>query len=272
MSNFLDSSNLVEIVYRPGLPDLTDDPAENYFAASKINEASVRWDLPGGTALEHSTELRTMTTRAARQYTSRATVPLPPSAPLAADLSETLANRRSAASFTGGTLETSMLAGLLRQGNGVSGQFGEHALRPAPSAGALYPLDLFVVSADVSGLSEAGLYHHDPYRDVLADLGAVDLARLTRCINPSDLAETASAIIVVSATFWRSRFKYGQRSLRFAHIEAGHVAQNLLLLATAYGMAACPIGGFYDDELTTQLPDHNGVDDAPLYVLLLGTS
>ncbi len=270
MSDFVDSSNLVEIVYRPEIPGL-DDPAENYFQASKLSSETILWDIPGASALEQSAELREMTTRAARRYASRPTVWLPPDDPPDTSLVTALSTRRSVTSFNDVSVRLEVVAGILRHSYGFTGWQGRHAFRATPSAGALFPLDVFVVARAVEGLRAGGLYHFDPFRDALGDLGDVDLDRVSSSMNPPEPARTAALTLVVSATFWRSRFKYGQRALRFCLMESGHLVQNALLLATAYGLESRPMGGFLDDELTSILPDHNGVDDAPIYPVLLGS-
>lgn len=266
----IDSANLLDIVYLGGVPGI-NDPAENYFEASKLYLSSAQWDVPGAQALERSHELRTMTTRAGRRYASRATLSLPDRAPLSCDLASALTARRSAESFGGGHVSLPVLASLLLRTYGITGWEGGRALRPTPSGGALYPLDVFVIAQRISDLRTSGLYHFDPFREVLADLGDVDLVAVESSLNPPELPASAAMTIVVSASFWRSRFKYGQRALRFALMEAGHLAQNMLLVATGHGLATRPIGGFLDAGLTELLPDHNGVDDAPLYALLIGS-
>ncbi|GAB3110581.1 hypothetical protein GCM10027160_10840 [Streptomyces calidiresistens] len=266
----VDTSNLVDIVYRGGIPG-RDDPAENYFEASKLYPSSVPWDLPGMALLERNEHIRAMTARSTRRHPGRPTVPLPEPAPLGIGLAEALEARRSTTvGFGEGEIGFPVVAGLLVRSYGISGSLGGHSLRPAPSAGALYPLDIHVVPGRVPGLRTGGRYHFDPFRRTLSDLGDVDPGALHASLNTQDLDELPALTLIISAAFWRSRFKYGQRALRFALMEAGHVAQNLLLVAAGHGLASRPIGGFFDSALTEELPDHNGVDDAPLYALLFG--
>lgn len=270
MSEQLDSANLVDLVYLPGVPG-QDDPAENYFEASKVHAESVRWDLPGAARLARSPELRTMAGRSARRYDSRPVVPLPKAAPCDAPLGELLASRRSATAFGGGPVPLDVLAGVLDRSYGLVTPRGTTWLRPAPSAGALHPLDLFVVNRTVVGLRTGGLYHFDPFRRLLADVGDCHHAALEEALQAPAVTADPSFVVVVSAMFWRSRFKYGQRSLRFVLMEAGHVVQNLTLVALAHGLHSRPLGGFQDDLLTALLPDHNGVDDAAVYAVPIGT-
>ena len=84
-----------------------------------------------------------------------------------------------------------------------------------------------------------------------------------------DPALGCGALFVVSAMFWRTRFKYGLRGYRFALLECGHLAQNLLLAATALDLAAVPLGGFYDRRVD-QLLGLDGVNESALYMVAAG--
>jgi SagB-type dehydrogenase family enzyme len=85
-----------------------------------------------------------------------------------------------------------------------------------------------------------------------------------------ELASTCGALFVVSAMFWRSRFKYGLRGYRFTLLEAGHVVQNLQLAAAASGLGCLPIGGFFDRRLDDILA-LDGVNESALYCVAVGT-
>lgn len=265
----VDTSNLVDVVYPTGVPDL-GDPAEDYFEASKLYPSSAPWDLPGVALLERSHAMRTMTTRSTRRYAGRTGVPLPAPAELTAPLDAVLSARRSTDGFGDGEIPLEQLASLLVRSYGITGSNGEHSLRATPSGGALYPLDIYVVPTRVTAIRAGGRYHFDPFAVTLTDIGDVDMDALRASMNAPNLSGSPALAVIISASFWRSRFKYGQRALRFVLLEAGHLAQNLLLVAAGHGLAARPIGGFFDSPLTEVLPDHNGVDDAPVYAVLLG--
>ncbi len=261
------SGNLFDIVYG-GRPPAYDDPAECFFEASKLHTRVLNYGLPGALALQKSAELQQFTQRGGRPNHSREPIPLPEPAPLEAGLAEVLAARRSADGFGPGELPMDVLAGLLMHSYGTT-DLGGRPWRPTPSGGALYPIDLFVVAERVQSLAK-GMYHYDPYRAGLTPTREVDFDALCQATLRPELARGCAAMIVLGATFWRSRFKYGQRGLRFCLMDAGHLMQSLLLLGTGYSLAVRPIGGFLDDEAAAGM-DFDGVNEAPLYLMLVGT-
>jgi SagB-type dehydrogenase family enzyme len=262
---------LASAVYGEPEPPL-DDLAELYHDASRITGVAGLDEVDGIARLLSSPELRASSVRAVRRNLQAPLVQLGPSAPLRASLGAVLARRRSVRSFAPTALPLRELAALLRAGYGVTGALeadGElQPLRAAPSGGALYPLELSVAARRVDGL-ELGLYHFDPLDDLLEAV-----ARGPQAVAPTtpfaEAASTAAAVIFVSAVFWRSRFKYGLRGYRFALLEAGHVAQNVLLAATSLGLGAVPIGGFYDRR-ADELIGTNSVDESTLYLICVGT-
>jgi SagB-type dehydrogenase family enzyme len=161
-------------------------------------------------------------------------------------LERVLAARRSVREFGRTKLTRRELAQLLWAAQGITDPAG---LRTAPSAGGLYPLELYVVAGDVSDL-EPGVYHYQPVAHALAlgapgdhraDLGAAALGQ--ECVA------RAPAIIAVTAVYARTTGKYGERGRRYVHMEVGHAAQNLCLQATALGLGAVVIGAFDDREV-----------------------
>ncbi len=262
----LHGANLIDVAYGEDSPAL-DDASECYFEASKLHLRALSWDVPGGVALDQSEELRLLSQRAARTNPSRESIPLPEPGPPVADFATVLQERRSAEDFAEDPLSWDLLAGMLDRSFRVRLANG-WPRRPVPSGGALYPLDLYVVAQNVGELKR-GLYHYDPFRHALTWMRPVDHDALQMATLQPNMAAKAAAMIIVGGSFWRSRFKYGHRALRFCLLEAGHVGQNLLLLAQAFGISARPIGGFLDDDFAANM-DYDGVNEAPLYVVLLG--
>ena len=143
-------------------------------------------------------------------------------------------------------------------------------LRAVPSGGALYPLELYVAAFRIEGL-EPGLYHFDPLAPALAvvhdSLAADDVSSLS---TYPEIVAGSAAVMFIAAVFGRTRFKYGVRGYRFALLEAGHVAQNVLLAATAFGLGAVPLGGYYD-RLTDEFLGLDGVNESTLYTVAVGS-
>ena len=207
-------------------------------------------------------------------YPSRKTVELPRVRRrlLGPRLDDTLRSRRSPRGpFEGAPVRLVDLAALLDLSVGVTAPAagGAAALRAYPSAGGLYPLEVYLVAVACPPL-EAGLYHHDTNRRALAFLAPCPpVADLKRLVFADDLWPTAAAALVFTAVLDRTQAKYGERGYRFALLEAGHAAQNVLLAATSLGLSAAPIGGFCEDALGAAL----GLDahtETPVYVVLLG--
>ena len=249
-------------------PLATDDPAELFHEASRFYPDVVDTHAVGGSLLPRSPELQASATRAVRRRTGLPAVRLPEGEPVCESLDALVAARRSTREYVDEPLPLAQLATLLRASYGVTGALGTQPLRAVPSGGALYPLEMFVAARRVEEL-EPALYHFDPLRAVLErvrPLGSNELVGLT----PYDeLLVPSAAVAMISAVFWRSRFKYGSRAYRFALLEAGHVAQNFLLAATALGLAACPVGGFYDRKVDAFL-GIDGLYEASLYLLPVG--
>ncbi len=174
-------------------------------------------------------------------------------------LEEAIARRRSVRAFTDQALTPEQLSQLLWAAQGITDARG---FRAAPSAGALYPLELYVVSAD-------GFYHYRPEAHALDLLSAEDMhGAVWQAGLKQDALRDAPVVFLVCAVYGRTAAKYGQRAERYVHLEAGHAAQNLLLQAVALGLGGVPIGAFYDDQLQAALALPN--DHAPLYLLAVG--
>jgi SagB-type dehydrogenase family enzyme len=129
---------------------------------------------------------------------------------------------------------------------------------------------VYVVPARVQGV-EPGLYHFDPLRHALEvrSRAASPLEVLREAAIYPEIVAGCAATLLVTGVFWRSRFKYGLRGYRFVLLEAGHLAQNVLLVCAALGLAAVPLGGFYDRPID-ELLGADGVNESVLYAVCLG--
>jgi SagB-type dehydrogenase family enzyme len=249
-----------------------DDPTETYHEASRLYLGSTDPLVRGMELIETSDEMRASTTRSTKRYPTAPLVRLPKPDLGEFSLADALTRRRSRRSDVSRPLALPQLATLLGAAYGVTARLeaSGQAFRTAPSAGALYPLELYVATRLVDGVDQA-LFHYDPLRHVLEHLRPLDPGHELAPLAPyPELVRGCAALIVMTAMFWRSRFKYGARAYRFALLEAGHVGQNLMLAATALGVAVVPLGGFYDVRVDA-LVDVDGVNEATIYLFPVAT-
>lgn len=168
-------------------------------------------------------------------------------------LGAVLQKRRSCREFVLGSLDLALVGRLLHASYGVRGYRkveGQWTYdRPSPSAGGLYPLELYLATQAVEGLLD-GIYHYDARSHQLelmhTGLFHPTLADMT---IGQDMIREANLVIMIAAIPQRTMWKYGQRGYRYVWLDAGHLGQNLYLVATALGLGPVSIGGFFDEEL-----------------------
>jgi SagB-type dehydrogenase family enzyme len=180
-------------------------------------------------------------------------------------LDDALARRRSARSFRSEALSLDNLARMLWAAQGVTNPRG---LRTAPSAGAKYPLEIYVVAGAVKGLG-GGLYRYRPGNHdlVLLEKGDHRASLCDAALRQSWVKEGA-AVIVITGMYSRTTGKYGERGIRYVHMEAGCALQNILLEASALGLGACPVGAFDDEAVRKALDLPQG--ETPLMIVPIG--
>lgn len=174
-------------------------------------------------------------------------------------LEEALAGRRSMREYSPHPLTWEEIGQLLWAAQGITSPQG---FRTAPSAGALYPLEVYVVLPQ-------GVYHYLPQKHELRRTTAGDrrTALGDAAVRQRPVYE-APAVFVIAGVYQRTAVKYGPRAERYVHLEAGHAAQNLLLQAVALGLGAVPIGAFHDDQVRAALRLH--AEETPLYLIPVG--
>ncbi len=173
---------------------------------------------------------------------------------------DALAKRRSVRAITPDPLAHADIGQLLWAAQGITDPASGH--RTSPSAGALYPLEVYAVTAE-------GVFHYLPRGHQLERVLAGDLrADLATAALGQAVVAGAGVDFVVTGVVSRTRQKYGDRAERFVFMEAGHAAENLLLQATAMGLGAVSIGGFSDDAVDTLLALPDG--EQALYILAVG--
>lgn len=194
------------------------------------------------------------------------TVELPiPATKGAVSLEEAIQNRRSVREFTDEPLTLGEIGQLLWAAQGIT---STHGARAAPSAGGTYPLEIYVAAGRVTGL-EPGVYRYRPATHDLALVATGDArAELADASLDQIWVREGAAAVVISAVYSRTTERYGERGVRYVHLEAGHAAQNLCLQATALGLGVVVVGAFSDDRVQDVL--HMPREEDPLYVVPIG--
>jgi SagB-type dehydrogenase family enzyme len=141
--------------------------------------------------------------------------------------------------------------------------------RACPSAGALYPVETYLVLNDVE-MIEAGIYHYSVPDHSLEQLQKGDFRlKIAQAALDQDMAYAANAVFVWTSLFARAKWKYEQRAYRYVYLDAGHIAQNLALAAVALSLGTCQIAALYDEEVNALL-EIDGNEESVLYMSVVG--
>ena len=181
---------------------------------------------------------------------------------------EALLRRRSVRNYEAQHLTLAEISQLLWAAQGVTDSTRGWSFRTSPSAGALYPLELYLVAGKVNDLP-AGIYKYKPLRHKIVKISDGDI-RTELCnasLNQLSVKD-APASIVFAAVYERTSAKYGERAERYVHIEVGHSAQNVYLQAFSLNLGTVVIGAFTDAQVKKimNLPDN----EQPLYIMPVG--
>jgi len=201
-------------------------------------------------------------------------LPEPEEEPVDASLFEGLRGRRTRRDFAADeTISVQTLSNLLHHAVGVSGVREGNTLRKYPSAGGLYPVELyFHLSAEVGDLTP-GLYYYVPddhaVRRLKEDVTDETVQGLFADGQSVDYV-TPELNVFLTASFWRSAAKYGPRGYRYILQESGHLCQNLQLVASALGLGSVPRGSFFDTR-TNEFLEIDGVNEAAIYAITIGS-
>ena len=189
-----------------------------------------------------------------------------PDAELRGEISieEAIKKRRSIREFGRDNLELDDVSQLLWAAQGITGRRG---FRSAPSAGALYPLELYLVAGNVDGLSP-GVYRYRPRKHDLVLVASSDhRAKLATAALSQAWVRRAAAVLGITGVYQRTMHKYGERGRRYVHMEVGHAAQNVYLQATGRGLGTVIVGAFDGDEVQDALglpADHEPLGIMPV--------
>lgn len=199
-------------------------------------------------------------------------LPEPPQ--LTLSLSQAILGRFSCRRFKDANVSLQAAASLLYWSYGTLGVSNPNGIemipRPVPSAGGLYPLELYIVALRVADL-EPAIYHYNAFCHLLERVreGAMPPHLLSELFMNQPYVAESAFVLVITAVFDRSLWKYEDRGYRYLLFEAGHLAQNCNLAATAVGLGTVNLGGFFDADLISFLC-LDAEDECPLYAIAVG--
>jgi SagB-type dehydrogenase family enzyme len=207
------------------------------------------------------------------EYSQHPKIPLPERAKaLTGSLQEAIVQRVSVREFSSEPVAFEDMAALLHYSYGVnrpkSDQQGARSFRNCPSGGGLFPLDVYFYAHAVE-LLENGVYHYDPIGNCLRMILEGDFSHVWSGVLVQPEFGKAGMVVFIAAQFERSLFKYQDRGYRFVLLEAGHLAQNLNLVATSLALGCVPIGGYFDRE-ADRLLGLDGLMNSTVYMLAVG--
>lgn len=175
-----------------------------------------------------------------------------------------VSQRRSIREFTNQPLTPPELSQLLWSAQGVTHPSG---FRASPSAGALYPLEIYILVGSVTRLG-LGMYKYVPSKHSMVKISSQDKRLgLQQAAYGQESISHAGIVLVICAVYKRTTGKYGQRGIRYVHMEAGHVAQNVYLQSEALQLGTVVLGSFNDQQVKEVL---HLKDEEPLYLMPIG--
>ena len=205
-----------------------------------------------------------------KEYPQAEKIELPafePGQPMSLD--KTLRQRKSIRDYQDKPISKGQLAYLLWASTGIQRVEDGYEFRTAPSAGALYPIETYVVANNVKAL-EPGVYHYAIKPHKLELLQQRDLRRqIAAAALGQAMCATAAAVFIWTAVFERCKWKYGQRAYRYIYLDAGHIAENLALAAVSLNLGTCEIGALYDDHVNAII-GVDGKEESTIYMAAVG--
>jgi SagB-type dehydrogenase family enzyme len=189
-----------------------------------------------------------------------------------ASLWDVILKRRSGRNYASDPgLPLNTLSTLLWATQGVTAEAGDFQFRSAPSAGALYPIETYLLARAVEGLDQ-GIYHFRPQGFDLEFIKSGDFSRsMAQAALGQGMVANAQVTFIWTAIVERSKWKYRQRAYRYIYLDAGHIAQNLYLAGTAAGLGVCGIGALYDD-IVNAILGVDGTEETVVYMASVGCS
>ncbi len=205
-----------------------------------------------------------------KNYTDTMTIKLPKPEYQGIPLEEAIGKRRSVRNYSRKPITMFQLSQLVFSAQGTTGKMYGQPLRTTPSAGALYPFEIYVITNNVDTLDQ-GIYHYGVLNHTLELVESGDFRKeITSAGLKQEMLGDSDVVFVLSAVFDRTRHKYGERGFRYVYIEAGHISQNIYLQAVSLGLGSVSVGAFLDNEVN-QLISVDGQKEAVIYLHAVGT-
>ena len=198
---------------------------------------------------------------------------LPSNFKLNMSLDDAIIKRRSNRNFADEKVSLNTLSKILYFGYGITGKIlienYELPERPCPSGGALYPFEIYLAVMNVESLKE-GVYHYFPIDHSLDIIRhGISASKIASLFMEQHYVINSGFFVLLSGVLERTIWKYGSRGYRYALLEAGHLVQNMCLVATSEGIGSLPLGGFYDDDMA-KLIGVDPVKEPVIYGLAVG--
>ena len=180
-----------------------------------------------------------------------------------------IAQRRSTRDFSPQFITFSELSQLIWATQGITSRAGGFDFRATPSAGALYPIETYVVVNRVEDIS-SGVFHYNVKEAKLLVLKDGHFgSELSQAALGQEMLEEAACVFIWTAIVERSKWKYRERAYRYIYMDAGHIGQNLYLAATALNLGCCTVGAFFDEEVD-HLLGVDGKEEISIYLGAVG--
>jgi SagB-type dehydrogenase family enzyme len=204
-----------------------------------------------------------------KEYSDKPRILLPPPHADTPTLDQCLHLRKSVRRFADKPMTITQLSYLLWAVAGIQRSMGDFHFRPAPSAGALYPIETYLIVNNVDGIAK-GLYHYAIRPHALEELKIADLRNdIAQATQGQRMHAFANIVVIWTAIFQRTKFRYHDRAYRFIYLDAGHIGQNLALTAVGLGLGSCQVGAYFDDEVNHIL-GVDGKEESVIYLSVVG--
>ncbi len=263
----------------PALESQLDPPplslSELYHENTKLHPQTAQEMISPGNF--STADLQAMS-RAYKQYPNLPRVKLPAIEGIPQNgrsFDEVVSSRRSVRDFADLNIDLDELSKILHQSYGITGEAPANKngfrqdLRSAPSAGALYPAEIYIAVRKVSGV-EPGIYHYNvPNHEIELMIPGDPTEQMYEVCCQQEFVHKTSIVIIMSSVLQRTKLKYGERGYRYALLDIGHLGQNIYLSCASLDLAIMTTCGFFDDEVN-KLLRIDGVDETAMYVAFIG--